>query len=80
MEFEVRIPSLTVSGQVHYFFSCECGRVTSQARSEPMQNENLKAHNEIQKIDDAKFRSWATRSYRPPEWSQKVKVEAGAAP
>jgi hypothetical protein len=58
MEFEVRIPSLSVPGQIHYFFSCECGRVTSQAQieagtSRPPDNE---------KGVDQHFVTWATRS------------------
>ena len=32
MEFEVKVPSLKAPGQVHYFFSCDCGRVASQAQ------------------------------------------------
>jgi hypothetical protein len=58
MEFEVRIPSLSVPGQIHYFFSCECGRVTSQAQTE----DGTSRANENEKVVDQYFVTWATRS------------------
>ena len=65
MEFEVRVPSLKALGQVHYFFSCECGRVASQAETEVEQ-----VGGGAQKIADEVFRSWAVRINLTSGWGK----------
>ena len=77
MEFEVRVPSLSVPGQVHDFFSCECGRVTSQAHNEGAPSQ---APNENKKIVDDHFVAWATKKKNFPNgrWAQKIRAHAGA--
>ena len=82
MEFEVRVPRVGTLGQSRDFFSCECGRVTSQVRTENVASQAL---NERPEIEDEKFLSWATRKRASPElpdgsWGQKIRarVEAGS--
>ena len=72
MEFEVRVPRVGTPGQFHYFFSCKCGRVTSQAQTE---NAASQADNENQKIEGANFLAWATRMRHKVE--QKIEPERG---
>jgi hypothetical protein len=82
MELEVRVPRLGTLGEFHYFFSCECGHVTSQVCTE---NVTSQALNENLEIEDEKFLSWATRKRASSElpdgrWGQKIRarVEAGS--
>lgn len=58
MEFEVRVPNISVSGQTRDFFSCECGRFTSQVT----ENAGPQGDNTTEGIVDRYFVAWATRN------------------
>jgi hypothetical protein len=64
MEFEVRVLSLSAPALTHCFFSCPCGHVASQTQTK---NEERSVNDEIQQIDENRFRSWATRTKPPVE-------------